>query len=221
MKAIGVSGSPIKDSNTDRALKRVLAATGAQKTEFVKLSTQTIAPCMACLKCVDTNRCIINDDGVKLAEKVYKADALIIAGFTPYSSIDSRTKTFIERMYPLRHRHGLLKGKVGAGIITCAIPAENTEMPPACDNGMQAIQNFMMAEEMNFVGGVTIKGNVPCVRCGDKGQCSMSGLKMIHGADATVAEIGIANFEDDSELLQQLDDLGKRIAEQVMAWLPV
>lgn len=220
MKIIGVSGSPIKDSNTDRALKRVLAATGASKTEFVKLSEKTIAPCLACLKCIDTNRCIINDDGVKLAEKVYKADALIIAGFTPYSSIDSRTKTFIERLYPLRHRHGLLKGKVGAGIITCAIPTENTEMPPACDNGMQAIQNFMLAEEMNFAGGVSLKGNVPCVRCGDSGQCSVSGLKMIHGSDATVSEVGIANFEDDQAILDELDALGQNIAEQVVAWLP-
>lgn len=220
MKIIGVSGSPIKDSNTDRALKRVLAATGAKKTEFFKLSECTIAPCNACLKCIETNRCIINDDGVMLAEKVYKADALVIAGFTPYSSIDSRTKTFIERLYPLRHRHGLLGGKIGAGIITCAIPQDNTEMPPACDNGMQAIQNFMMAEGMNFVGGVSLSGNVPCVHCGDSGQCSVSGLKMIHGADVTVSDIGISNFEDDEIILKELDDLGKRIAEQAVAWLP-
>ncbi len=221
MKIIGVSGSPIKDSNTDRALKRVLAATGAQKAEFFKLSELKIASCLACLKCIETNRCIIKDDGVMLAEKVYKADALIIAGFTPYSSIDSRSKIFIERMYPLRHRHGLLNGKVGAGIITCAIPPENTELPPACDNGMQAIQNFMMEEGMNFAGGVTIKGNVPCVHCGDKGQCSVSALKMIHGPNATISEIGISNIEDDPATLEKLDALGKKIAEQVVAWLPI
>lgn len=216
MKILGVSGSPIQDSNTDRALKRVLKATGSAKTEFIKLSNHTIAPCMACLKCVETNRCIINDDGNTLAEKAYKADALIIAGFTPYSSIDSRTKTFIERLYPLRHRHGLMQGKVGAGIITCAIPPENTDLPPACDNGMQAIQNYMLEEGMNFVGGSILRGNVPCVRCGENGQCSMSGLKMIHGPKATIAEIGIANFEDDPAKLQELDALGQTIAKRVM-----
>ncbi len=216
MKILGVSGSPIKNSNTDRALKRVLEATGAAKAEFIKLSDYTIAPCLACLKCIETNRCIIKDDGILLAEKAYKADALIIAGFTPYSSIDSRTKIFMERLYPLRHRHGLMGGKVGAGIITCAIPPENTELPPACDNGMQAIQNYMLEEGMNFVGGVTIRGNVPCVRCGDNGQCPVSGLKMIHGPGATIADIGIANFEDDPAKLQELDDLGQMIAQKVM-----
>jgi multimeric flavodoxin WrbA len=37
MKVLGVSGSPIKNSNTDRALKTVLDATGCE-TELVKLN---------------------------------------------------------------------------------------------------------------------------------------------------------------------------------------
>ncbi|BBO91981.1 hypothetical protein DSCOOX_51610 [Desulfosarcina ovata subsp. ovata] len=36
MKVLGVSGSPIKNSNTDRALKAVLNATECE-TEFIKL----------------------------------------------------------------------------------------------------------------------------------------------------------------------------------------
>ena len=35
---IGISGSPIKNSNTDRLVQAVLAASGL-KSEFVKLST--------------------------------------------------------------------------------------------------------------------------------------------------------------------------------------
>ena len=94
MKVIGVSGSPIKNSNTDRAVKAVLEATGAE-TEFIKLKDYTVAPCQACLGCVETNVCVIKDDGIELAEKVKSADALIIGGFTPYSTLDSRTKAFI------------------------------------------------------------------------------------------------------------------------------
>ncbi len=211
MKILGVSGSPIKNSNTDRALKYVLNATGAAKTEFIKLSEYTVAPCLGCLECIETNRCIIKDDGIKLAEKAYKADVLIIAGFTPYSTLDSRTKAFIERLYPLHHRHGLMQGKVGAGIITCAaIPADNKEMPPACDNGMQAIQYYMAAEGMNFAGGVTLKGNVPCIKCADR-QCSVSAFKVIYGAEATVADVGKFDFEEDPVIMQELDALSKKI----------
>ena len=82
MKVLGVSGSPIKNSNTVRALRVVLDATGCE-TEFIKLNDYTVEPCRACLGCVETNRCVIQDDGIALAEKAKAADVLVIAGFTP------------------------------------------------------------------------------------------------------------------------------------------
>lgn len=93
MKILGVSGSPIKNSNTDRAVKTVLEATGAE-TEFIKLSKLQIEPCRACLGCVDTNECVIGDDGNLLAQKAKEADGLVVGCFTPYSMIDGRTKAF-------------------------------------------------------------------------------------------------------------------------------
>ncbi len=214
IKILGVSGSPIKNSNTDRALQMALAATG-HKTEFIKLSDYTVGPCDACLGCIDTNRCVIKDDGILLTEKAYKANALIIAGWTPYSSIDSRTKAFMERLYALRHRHGLMAGKPGAAIITSAIPPGHEGMPPAGELGLGAIQSYMMEEGMNFVGGVNVTGNVPCVQCGDDGQCSVSGLKMIFGPEATIAQVGINSLEDSPETIAALEKLGKDIGAAV------
>lgn len=134
MKVLGVSGSPIKNSNTNRALKLALESTGLE-TELIKLKDYTVEPCQACLGCVKTNKCVIEDDDIKLAEKAKEADALIIAGFTPYSTLDARTKAFIERLYPLRHTHGYMTGKPGGSIITCAVPSDNKMLPPACDLG--------------------------------------------------------------------------------------
>ncbi len=209
MKVLGISGSPIKNSNTDRAVKMVMAATMAQKQWFYKLSDYKISPCNACLGCVETNRCVINDDGVMLAEKAYKADVIIIGGFTPYSSLDSRTKAFMERLYPLRHRHGLMVGKPGAAVITCAIPPGREGMPPACENGLQAIRDYMMEEGMRYVGGISVLGNVPCVKCKSGILCQASGLKMIHGPDATLEKVGINTLEDNPETVGALKKLGQ------------
>lgn len=214
IKILGVSGSPIKNSNTDRALQIALEATG-QKTEFIKLSDYTVGPCDACLGCINTNKCVIKDDGIMLAEKAFKANALIIAGWTPYSSIDSRTKAFMERLYPLHHRHGLMAGKPGAAIVTSAIPPELKGMPPAGELGIGAIQNFMMAEGMNYIGGVNVLGNVPCVQCGDNGQCSVSGLKMLYGPDVSIEKMGINQLEDSPETIAALEKLGKDIGAAV------
>ena len=214
MKILGVSGSPIKDSNTDRALQVALAATG-MKTEFIKLSDYDVGPCNACLGCVSTNRCVQKDDGMMLTEKAFKANGLIIAGFTPYSTLDSRTKAFMERLYALRHRHALMAGKPGGAIVTCAIPPNHPEMPPACENGIKAIQYYMMEEGMDFVGGVSILGNVPCVKCGQSGQCQASGIKMIFGRDATPESVGINRFEDDPEIVAALEKMGRDITARM------
>ncbi|MHB8762999.1 MAG: flavodoxin family protein [Deferrisomatales bacterium] len=210
MKAIGVSGSPIKNSNTDRAVQAVLEATGLE-TEFIKLFDYTIAPCKACLGCLKTSRCVIQDDAIELAEKVKAADALVVGGFTPYSSLDSRTKAFLERLYPLRHRHGFLAKKPAAAVVTTAVPRGAEGLPPAGDMGVNAIQFFAMEEGMDFVGSVIMDGNVPCVKCGLGDECPMSGIRMLHGPDATVESVGIRCFEDQAAVVASARELGQKI----------
>lgn len=212
MKVLGISGSPIKKSNTDRAIWAVLEATG-EKFEFIKLMDYTVAPCKACLKCVDTNRCVIKDDGIMLAEKAKEADALVIGGFTPYSTIDSRTKAFLERLYPLRHRYGFMAGKPGGAVITSCVPEENKMLPPASEMGMNAIRFYMMEEGMHFAGAVKIQGNVPCIKCGSGDECKMTGITMLYGPEATVDSVGIKTFEEQPVAIDGAKELGQKIAE--------
>ncbi|MEN8141057.1 MAG: flavodoxin family protein [Thermodesulfobacteriota bacterium] len=212
MRILGVSGSAIKESNTDRALKHLLEATG-MRTEFIKLSDYDIRPCTACLGCIESNQCILKDDGVKLAEKAFKADALVVAGFTPYSTLDSRTKMFLERLYPLRHRHGLMGQKPGAAIVTSCVVGEHPQLPPAGQLGLDAIRYFMMEEGMNYVGGAIVPGNVPCLRCGENGQCQMSAIPMIHGPEAEVGEVEINDIASNAPLLSQLEELAQALVD--------
>jgi multimeric flavodoxin WrbA len=212
MKVLGVSGSPIENSNTDKALKAVLEATGLE-TEFIKLIDYTVAPCKACLGCVKTNRCVIQDDGIMLAEKAKVADALVIAGFTPYSTLDSRTKAFIERLYPLRHNHGFMAGKPGGAVITSCIPEDNKQLPPAGEMGVNAVMFYMMEEGMRFIGAVKIQGTIPCVRCGFGDECKMSGIKMLYGPTATIDTVGVKAFESEPLSVDAARELGRKLAE--------
>jgi multimeric flavodoxin WrbA len=212
MKILGVSGSPIPDSNTDRVLKAVLNATGAE-TEFVKLADYSIEPCRACLGCVETNRCVIEDDGIIMAEKARDADALIVAGFTPYSTLDARTKAFLERLYPLRHKHGFMRGKPGAAVVTSAVPGGSEMLPHAAQLAADAVMYYMMEEGMNFVGGIKVLGNVPCIKCGHGDDCPMSGVKMIYGTEASVNSVGVNLCENQPRVLQEAESLGKQIGK--------
>jgi multimeric flavodoxin WrbA len=88
VQVVAVSGSPIPDSNTDRAVKRILELTGLT-SQFVKLSNLDFAPWRACLGCVETNQYVVQNDGQALAELFHGASAFVIGGYTPYSSLDA------------------------------------------------------------------------------------------------------------------------------------
>jgi multimeric flavodoxin WrbA len=72
LKILGVSGSPVPNSNTDRAVKAVLEASGLE-SEFVKLSDIIVRPCRACKRCVEDNICKQEDDFPALAKKLREA----------------------------------------------------------------------------------------------------------------------------------------------------
>jgi multimeric flavodoxin WrbA len=211
---LGISGSPIANSNTDQAVRAVLAHSGLE-AEFIKLSDLQIEPCRACLGCVTTNQCVVADDGQMLAEKFRAARAFVLGAYTPYSSLDARTKTFMERMYCLRHLTGLNRGKIGAAVITTACPPDNPQMPPAVATATTQIGVWMMEEGMQNLGSMIILGNVPCIRCGHGDQCEMSGIKMLSGPDATVASVGVRSFAAQPPLLQAARELGERIRAAV------
>ncbi len=210
---LGISGSPIPNSNTDQAVRAVLAHSGLE-SEFIKLSDLTIEPCRACLGCVHTNQCVVADDGATLAEKFRAARAFVLGAYTPYGSLDARTKTFMERMYCLRHLTGLNRGKIGAAVITTACPPDNPQMPPAAATATTQIGVWMMEEGMQNLGSIILLGNVPCIRCGHGDQCEMSGVKMLSGPGATVASVGVRCFAD-QPAMAAARELGARIRATV------
>lgn len=86
-QVIGISGSPIKNSNTDRMVQAVLNNTGLE-TEFIKLSNCKVQPCIACLGCTEDNICKVKDDFQEIAEKVKHAGAIVVGGYPPYGTVD-------------------------------------------------------------------------------------------------------------------------------------
>ena len=91
----------------------------------------------------------------------------------------------------------------------------NDMLPPACDFGINAIKFYMMEEGMEFVGEVRVKGNVPCIKCGQGDECKMTGIKMLHGPEATVSSVGVKIFEKQPMAMSAAVKLGKDIADKL------
>jgi len=204
----GISGSPIENSNTDRLVQAVLDATELE-FEFVKLSQINIRPCLACKQCVPDNICKVKDDFPELAEKIKKARALIIGAYTPYKQIDGFTKALLERFWSLRHVTNLLRGKLCATVLTHL-------SPDAADNVKQALAiQLKEMERMELVGQVMIKGNIPCLTCGEGDECEMSGLRKRYGPDARSSDYPYVRVEDQKEVWEEAMRIGRLIGQRV------
>ncbi|MBM3501984.1 MAG: flavodoxin family protein [Armatimonadetes bacterium] len=216
---IGISGSPVPHSNTDRVLQAVLESTGLS-TEFVKLSEYRYEACRACLGCVKTNVCVIQDDAQQLIGAFRDAKAFVLGAFTPYSSLDARSKAFMERTYCLRHLQGLNRAKPGAAIITTACEPGAPNLPPAAEVAQNQLAFWMMEEGMRNLGSLVVRGNVPCIRCGFGDECELSGIRMLHGETATVDSVGVRTFEEDPVLVARAQQFGRMIRAAVVGEQP-
>jgi len=208
IEVLGISGSPVKHSNTDRLVKAVMDVTGLE-SEFVKLSRIDVRPCLACKKCVPDNVCKVKDDFPELAEKIKKAKALIIGAYIPYGQIDGFTKALLERFWSLRHVNNLLRGKLCATILTGL-------MPDVLDNVNQSMAAELKEyERMDLVGQLTVQGNLPCLTCGEGDECEMSGLKVLYGPDAKTSDYGYSRIEDQKEVWEEAIRIGRLIGERI------
>ncbi len=208
IEILGISGSPVENSNTDRLVRAVLDAAGLE-CEFVKLSRINIRPCLACKQCVPDNICKVEDDFPELAEKIKKARALIIGAYLPYKQIDGFTKALLERFWSLRHLTNLLRGKLCATVLTYL-------SPDAAANTNQALATQLRdMERMELVGQMMIEGNIPCLTCGVGDDCEKSGLIKRYGPGAKSADHPYTRVEDQKEVWEQALRIGRLIGQRV------
>jgi len=210
IEVLGLSGSPVKNSNTDRLVKAILDATG-QESAFVKLSNRNVRPCIACKRCVPDNLCKVKDDFPELAETIKKAKALVIGAYIPYGQIDGFTKALLERFWSLRHVKNLLRGKLCATVLTGLTP-----------DALGRVNQSLAAEirdyeRMDLVGQLTVQGNVPCLTCGEGDTCEMSGLRMLYGPSAKTSDYGYSRVEDQKVVWEEATRIGHLIGERLQA----
>lgn len=205
---IGLSGSPIKNGNTDRLVQAVLRASGLEH-EFIKLSQKKIQPCMACLGCAADNQCKLDDDFLELAPKIRAAGAIVVGAYPPYGSMDAFTKAFLERLFSLRHRNGLNRGKLAVVVVT-GIGRDK----PGTDEAARQITHALNQEGMEVLGQLKAVGNPVCMNCGFGQNCPMSSLPLVFGEDTTVTPEKFCAVEDQA-VWAQAQELGREIARRL------
>ena len=128
---IGICGSPKKErSNTQYLLEKALEAasdilsagkTKCATTVLLNISDFEIRHCTGCDTCVRKKPCpeSEHDDMHKIEEKLLKADGIIIAAPSYFTTVPGVLKDFIDRSRPMKMLNHQLKDKL-FGAITYA-----------------------------------------------------------------------------------------------------
>ncbi len=208
VKVIGISGSPIPNSGTDRAVKKILEESGLEY-EFIKLSDLNVRPCKACKACVKDNICKVKDDFPALAEKIKACQAMVIGAYTPYCLIDGYTKAFLERLWSMRHNNALNEGKYVISVVS-------SMMDPLADAVHQAIARENQMEDMINLGALTVKGNAPCLTCGCGHECKKSAAReaFMNAGHSNGKEM-IVPFEAQDAIVEKATELGKLLKSKL------
>ncbi len=158
-KVLVITTSLRAKSNTDVLAQRLIA--GAQdaghEVEQISLKGKEIKFCIGCLACQKTQRCVLKDDAVQIAEQVKNADTLVFVTPIYYYEMSGQMKTLLDRMNPLYPSDYKFR-KVY--LLSCAAD-DAAETPDRAVNGLQGwIDCFPKAELGGalFCGGIDAPG---------------------------------------------------------------
>ena len=90
-------------SNSDILAEKVIegAKDAGHDVETISLKGKTINFCKGCLACQKTQKCVIRDDAVEIAEKVKEAETLVFVSPIYYYEMSGQMKTLLDRLNPL------------------------------------------------------------------------------------------------------------------------
>ena len=213
MAIVAVSGSPIKNSNTDRIIIKMLEESG-KETLFIKLSKLSFYPCRACVQlCGTTNMCGAKDELQPFIKDIRDADALILGSPIHDGQMTGWMYSFITRMWCLHHVNCLLEDKPTIFVATGL--GGNPER-----KGSDIFGTFIREYRPKIIGEIYYQSKIaPCLRCGAATYCRVGGLwKMLGQSEEALKNFEFTpdkfrKWEDDPDTVKKIEQYGKILSE--------
>lgn len=119
MKVVLVNGSPHKSGCTHVALQEVASALEADgiETQEIWLGAKPISGCLACGRCRELGKCVIDDIANKVAAAIDGADGVVLGSPVHYAAPSGQIVSCMHRVFYCGAAHP--RGKVGAAVVSC------------------------------------------------------------------------------------------------------
>lgn len=195
-RALGFSGSPRRNGNSDILLKTVLEGVSqvALPTQSIRLADIQFQGCIGCEKCRKDKICTGIVDGMSaLYEPVLKAQGLILVSPTHNYNITCWMKAFIDRLYCFYNFENTVPRNWSSQL---ASQGRKAVVAAVCEQENEADMGFTieaMTTPLEALG-YEIVGTLPVFRLFDKGK-----------------------VKHDTEVLKSASDLGIQLGEAIKA----
>ena len=100
VKILGVVGSPRKNGNTTKLVKKALeGATSVPgvKTELYEMAGKKYHYCIGCFECFTTGSCVFKDDLQDFARRYHEADSIIWGAPVYHMAVPASMKAAMDR----------------------------------------------------------------------------------------------------------------------------
>ncbi len=143
MRVLLVNGSPNKNGCTNTALEEVTGALNTEgiETDIYWIGNKPISGCIACHKCAEKGKCVIDDVVNDFVDRAGTADGFIFGSPVHYAAASGAITSFLDRVFfsaaMSGHRHFYLKPAA------CIVSARRAGTTAAFD---QLIKYFTISE---------------------------------------------------------------------------
>jgi len=159
MKILGISGSPVKGGNNEKAIDYALkkAEEKGFEIEKITLAKQDIKSCIACNTCKEQKgTCSIKDAMETIRPKLTEADAIIISSPVYFGCLSSQLKAMFDRTLSLRRDNFKLKDKIGAAIAVGRSRNGGQEFTIQAIHNWMHIHGMIVVGDNNHFGGIIV-----------------------------------------------------------------
>lgn len=213
---LGISGSGRTDGIISQTVQKILVES-KMEYEYISLSGKTIQGCIGCLRCTGDNICKLKDDFAPIAEKMKKADAIILGAPCYYDFVNAKTHALIERTaYSFHHNSKYILLKKPCITVSTRWVRDKKNMPgdPTKDYMQWA---FIFANRMESIGHVTAHGYGCCYTCGYGHNCAAGNAmtdksRRIRGFEKEDLPL---EFNEQTDTLEQIYEVTKLLRNKL------
>jgi NAD(P)H-dependent FMN reductase len=164
LKVLGIAGSPRRDGNTDHLLRQVMdgASSRGAQTKTVILSELNISPCRHCDGCIQTGKCVIDDDMQWIHSDLRAADRVVLASPIFFMGVTAQTKAMIDRCqalwvikYVLKIPVAINPDKVRTGFF---VSVGGTRLRNLFEPAMATVKSWLTTLDISYAGELVFSG---------------------------------------------------------------